>query len=56
MVKRAGARALVLTPMLEQIAQPGMREKIVPEIAEIYKGIIIWGEDLMTLEITRSGR
>jgi len=49
--KRAGVGTLVLTHMLEQIDQPGMREKIVREIGEIYQGNVIWGEDLMELPL-----
>lgn len=49
--KKAGVKTLVLTHMLEQIDQPGVREKIVNEISKIYDGNIIWGEDLMEIPI-----
>ena len=36
---------------LEQIDQPGVREKILSEISKIYSGNVIWGEDLMEIPI-----
>lgn len=49
--RRAGVRTLVLTHMLEQIDQPGMRERIIAEMSKIFDGTIIWGEDLMQIPI-----
>jgi ribonuclease BN (tRNA processing enzyme) len=49
--KQAGAKLLVLTHMLEQIDQPGVREDILRQMARIYEGPIIWGEDLMEIPI-----
>jgi len=49
--KRAGAKLLVLTHMLEQIDQPGVREDILKQMSRIYDGPIIWGEDLMQIPI-----
>ncbi len=49
--KQAGCKTLVLTHMLEQINQPGVREEILREIMGIYDGNIIWGEDLMEIPI-----
>jgi ribonuclease Z len=49
--KEAGVKTLVLTHMLEQIDQPGMREKIIREMGAIYDGAIIWGEDLMRIPL-----
>ncbi|OGA51350.1 MAG: hypothetical protein A3G24_27125 [Betaproteobacteria bacterium RIFCSPLOWO2_12_FULL_62_13] len=48
---RAGVKTLVLTHMLEQIDQPGVRERIIKEIREIYDGNVIWGEDLMEIPV-----
>jgi ribonuclease Z len=42
---------LVLSHMLEQIDQPGIREEILREMMAIYPGTIIWGEDLMEVPI-----
>jgi ribonuclease Z len=49
---RAGVKTLVLTHILEQIDQPGIRERIVHEIRQVFDGDVIWGEDLMTLSLT----
>ena len=56
--QRAGVGTVVLTHMTEQIDHPGVREKIIIEMSEIFKGTIIWGEDLMEIPIrqTRLGR
>jgi ribonuclease BN (tRNA processing enzyme) len=53
--KRAGVKTLVLTHLLAQIDQPGLREHIVHEIREVYDGTVIWGEDLMRLGVSSSG-
>jgi ribonuclease Z len=50
---RAGVKTLVLTHVLAQIDQPGVRERIVREIAEEFEGDVIWGEDLMTIQVGR---
>jgi ribonuclease BN (tRNA processing enzyme) len=47
--KRAGVKTLVLTHLLAQIDQPGIREQIVHEIRQVFEGKVIWGEDLMRL-------
>jgi ribonuclease BN (tRNA processing enzyme) len=52
--KRAGVKALVLTHLLAQIDQPGVREQIVHEIQQVFDGKVIWGEDLMRLGIAGS--
>ncbi len=51
--RRAGVKTLVLTHVLAQIDQPGLRERIVREIAQEFDGDVIWGEDLMTIEVGR---
>jgi ribonuclease BN (tRNA processing enzyme) len=52
--KRAGVKTLVLTHLLAQIDQPGIREQIVHEIQQVFDGKVIWGEDLMRLDIAGS--
>jgi len=47
---KAGVKTLVLTHLLSQIDQPGVREQIVHEIQEVFTGKVIWGEDLMRLD------
>jgi ribonuclease Z len=52
--KRAGVKTLVLTHLLGQIDQPGVREQIVHEIQDVFEGQVIWGEDLMRLTLANS--
>lgn len=47
----ANVGTVVLTHITAQIDQVGMHEKIVAEMSQIYKGNIIWGEDLMEIPI-----
>jgi ribonuclease Z len=49
--QKAGVKTLVLSHMLVQIDRPGIRESIIREIANIYDGHIIWGEDLMEIPL-----
>ena len=49
--RRAGVGALVLTHFAPPIDQPGTRERLIAEMARIYAGPIIWGEDLMRLSV-----
>ncbi|MGH7947100.1 MAG: MBL fold metallo-hydrolase, partial [Opitutaceae bacterium] len=49
--REAGVKTLVLTHMLEQIDQPGVRERIIHEIRGIFDGHVIWGEDLMEIPV-----
>jgi ribonuclease BN (tRNA processing enzyme) len=49
----AGVGTLVLTHILPQIDRAGVRERIVQEIAQVYDGRVIWGEDLMEIEVAR---
>ena len=48
---RAGVKTLVLTHILEQIDQPGIRERIIREIGRHFDGTVIWGEDLMEIPL-----
>ena len=49
--RRAGVGTLVLTHMLEAIDAPHARERILLEIRQDFGGEVIWGEDLMRLEV-----
>jgi ribonuclease BN (tRNA processing enzyme) len=49
--RRADVGALVLTHFTPIIDTPGTRERLIAEMAQIYRGPIIWGEDLMTLSV-----
>ena len=52
--KRAGVKTLVLTHVLAQIDQPGIREQIVHEIQQVFEGRVVWGSDLMRLTLSGS--
>lgn len=45
----ANVRTLVLSHVTLQFDRPGMREKVVREIGQVYKGNIIFGEDKMEI-------
>lgn len=47
----AGVGTLVLTHLSPQIDKPGVRERIVREIGEVFDGNVILGEDLMEIPI-----
>lgn len=49
--EEARVRNLVITHVTEQIDQPGVRERVVREMAAIYRGNIIFGEDLMVVPV-----
>ena len=49
--KQARAKTLVLTHLLPHLDQPGVKERMVAEMAAIYDGPIIVGEDLMTVPL-----
>ena len=53
--KRAGVKTLVLSHVLAQIDQPGVRERIVHEVQQEFDGKVIWGEDLMRLTLAAHG-
>ncbi len=50
MAERAGVKTLVLTHFLDQ---PGIRERIVHEVKQVFAGTVIWGEDLMQITVGR---
>ena len=47
----AGVRTLVTTHMPPSLDAPGVKLRCLGEMAEIYDGRIVWGEDLMTLTL-----
>lgn len=49
--KEAGVKTLVATHMLASIDQPGVRERLLNEMAAVFGGRIIWGEDLMEIPL-----
>jgi ribonuclease BN (tRNA processing enzyme) len=53
--RRAGVKTLVLTHVLAQIDEPGIREQIIREVQNEFDGNVIWAEDLMKLTLMASG-
>ena len=47
----AGVKTLILVHITEQLEQPGVRERILHEAAEVFDGQIIFGEDLMDVPL-----
>lgn len=48
---KTGAKTIVLSHVTEQIDQVGMRERVLREMGEIYKGNLVFGEDRMTIPV-----
>ncbi len=44
-----GAKSIVITHVTEQIDQPGVRERLVKEMASVFKGNLFFGEDGMEI-------
>lgn len=49
MAAAANVRNLVISHVTEQFDRPGLRERIVREVAQVYKGNIFFGEDGMQI-------
>ncbi len=49
--RRAGVNTLVMSHVLERIARPATRKRLVKEVADVFGGQIIWAEDLMEISI-----
>lgn len=49
--QKAGVKTLVLTHVTEQIDQVGVRERVLREMSEIYKGNLVFGEDCMEIPV-----
>ena len=47
----AGVKNLVISHVLKQIDEPGLREKVLREMGEVYKGNLFFGEDLMEIPL-----
>ena len=44
-------KTVVLSHVTEQIDRPGVRERVIREMSEIYQGNLIFGEDLMKVSV-----
>ena len=51
MAAAAGVDSLVVTHQGPNLSRPGSREKAIADMAGIFKGRIVYGEEFMTLEI-----
>ena len=52
MARDARAKSLVISHIPTQMDVPGVRERLICEIAGVYDGTIYWGEDLMTIPLS----
>ena len=51
----AGVRNLVASHITEQMDVPGVRERLIREMSEIFKGNLFFGEDLMEIPVGAPG-
>lgn len=51
LARDAGVKTLVTTHHGPAIDRDGVRERVIADIGEIFKGRIVWGEDLMTFSL-----
>ena len=49
--QRAGVKMLVLTHILSELDQPAVRDEILRYIGREFDGQVVWGEDLMQIEV-----
>jgi ribonuclease Z len=55
LAQAARVKNLVLTHITEQFDKPGVRERVVGEMAKVYAGHLFFGEDLMEIPVTQPG-
>lgn len=48
---KANVKTVVVSHVTEQMDVPGVRERLINEMAAVYSGNIIWGEDLMDIPV-----
>jgi len=51
MAERAAVKTLVLTHILPDLDRPGRHDEITAQIKQVFSGRVVWGEDLMKIEI-----
>ncbi len=56
LARDAGVKAVVLTHITEQIDKPGVREQVISEVCETFKGTVVFGEDLTVVSAESMGR
>jgi len=52
--KKAGVKTLVLSHVTEQIDQPGVRERVLNEMSQVYKGNLVLGEDRLEVPVKKA--
>lgn len=52
LAQSANVRNLVLSHVTSQFDRPGMRERVLRQIGEVFKGNVFFGEDLMEIPFT----
>ena len=50
----AGVRKLVLSHITDSMDVPGIRERLIYEVSQIFSGEVVWAQDLMRLSIIRT--
>ena len=55
LAQAAGVRNLVASHITEQMDVPGVRERLVREMAEVFRGNLFFGEDLMEIPVGAPG-
>jgi ribonuclease BN (tRNA processing enzyme) len=55
LAQAAGVKNLVASHITEQMDVPGVRERLIREMAEIFKGNLFFGEDLMEIPVAAPG-
>ncbi len=56
LARDAGVKTVVLTHITGQIDKPGVRERVISEVREIFRGTVIFGEDLTVISPESTGR
>ena len=51
---KTGVRTLVLSHVTEQIDQPGVRERVLNEMGQVYKGNLVFGEDRLEVPVKKA--
>ena len=51
LARDAGVKTLVTTHHGPAIDRDGVRERVIADLAEVFKGRLIWGQDLMTFQL-----
>ena len=55
LAQAAGVRNLVASHITEQMDVPGVRERLIREMSEVFKGNLFFGEDLMEIPVGAPG-